>query len=242
MHNTTWRVGAVYQPTPAISLYAQYSTGVDPLGTLTTYTTSASQFYFTNATGDQVEAGVKASFLNGHGSATLAAYRIVKKHLVTQRTPTSPVEQAGQRSAKGIEASVSVDLPAGFGIDANGTVLDVRYDDFISGGANYTGNTPPNVPETTANLWLRWNGIARFQARAGLRYVGHTYSDDANTFRIPAYAVVDANISYALTPQVAIDLRVYNLFDKNYATTTYNDQQWILGRPRSIDVAIRAHF
>ena len=242
MHNTTWRVGAVYQPTPAISLYAQYSTGVDPLGTLTTYTTSASQFYFTNAKGDQVEAGVKASFLDGRGSATLAAYRIVKKNLVAQRTLTSPVEQIGQRSAKGIEASVSVDLPAGFGIDANGTVLDAKYDDFISGGTSYTGNTPPNVPETAANLWLRWNGFARFQARAGLRYVGHRYSDDANTFRIPAYAVVDANISYALTKQVAIDLRVYNLFDKNYATTTYNDQQWLLGRPRSIDVAIRAHF
>jgi len=242
MHNTTWRVGAVYQPTPALSLYAQYSTGVDPLGTLTTYTTSASQFYFTNATGDQVEAGVKASFLDGRGSATLAAYRIVKKHLVAQRTATSPVEQIGQRSAKGIEASLSVDLPAGFGIDANGTVLDAKYDDFISGGSDYTGNTPPNVAQTAANLWLRWNAFARLQARAGLRYVGHRYSDDANAFRIPAYTVIDGNISYALTPQVAIDLRVYNLFNKTYATTSYNDQQWLLGRPRSIDVALRAHF
>src|SRR5690606_22734232 len=29
--STTWRVGAVYQPTPDISLYAQYATAVDPL-------------------------------------------------------------------------------------------------------------------------------------------------------------------------------------------------------------------
>ena len=31
-------------------------------------------------------------------------------------------------------------------------------------------------------------------------------------------------------------------FDKLYAVTSYNDQQWILGRPRSIDVALRARF
>ena len=34
LRNTTWRVGGVYQPTSTISLYAQYATGVDPLGTL----------------------------------------------------------------------------------------------------------------------------------------------------------------------------------------------------------------
>jgi iron complex outermembrane receptor protein len=242
LDNVTWRVGAVYQPVPNVSLYGQYSTGVDPLGTLTTFTTSASQFFFTNAKGDQVEGGIKASFLDGRGSATLAAYKIVKKNLVAQRTPSSPVEQIGQRSAKGIEASVTVDLPAGFGIDANGTILDADFDDFISGGTSFTGNTPPNVAETTANLWMRWDATKAVQTRAGLRYVGRTWSDNANTFRVPGYAVVDAGISYAVTPAVSLDLRVYNLLGKDYAITTYNDAQWILGRPRSVDASIRARF
>lgn len=242
LRNTTWRVGAVYQPVPTVSLYGQYSTGVDPLGTLTTFTTNATQFFFTNATGDQIEGGLKASFLGGRGSATVSAYRIVKKNLVAQRTPSSPVEQIGQRSAKGIEASVSVSLPAGLAISANGTVLDADYDDFISGGANFSGRTPPNISETAANLSLRWDAAARVQARAELRYVGKTYSDNANTFRIPAYATVDGGISYALTDRLAVDLRVYNLLDKDYAITSYNDEQWILGRPRSVDVALRARF
>lgn len=242
LHNVTYRVGGVYQPTPDISLYGQYSTGVDPLGTLTTFTTNATQFYFTNAKGDQVEVGAKASFLDGRGAATIAAYKIVKKNLVAQRTPTSPIEQVGQRSAKGIEASLSLALSHGFGIDANGTVLNARYDDFTSGGTVLTGNTPSNVPQTAANLWLRWTGVEKLQVRAGLRYVGHSYSDDANQFRIPSYAVVDGDISYALTKRIALDLHLSNLFDKDYAVTTYNDQQWILGRPRSIDLAIRVRF
>lgn len=240
LHNTTWRIGGVYQPISTLSLYAQYSTGVDPLGTLTTF--SGSQTAFSNAKGDQIEAGIKYSFLDGHGTATFAAYKIVKRNLLVQRTPTSPILQVGQRSSKGLEASVSFDLPHGFGVDVNGTVLEARYDDFVAGGTSYTGNVPSGIPQTSANLALRWNAFDRFQARTELRYVGHSYSDDGNSFRVPAYAVVDGGVSYALTSKIAVEARIYNLFDKDYALTSYNDEQWILGRPRSIDVSIHARF
>ncbi len=240
LHNTTWRVGSVYQPIPTVSLYAQYATGVDPLGTLTTYSTGQAQF--SNAVGNQVEVGAKAVFLDGRGTATLAAYRIVKTGLLAQLTPTSPIEQVGQRSAKGIEAAVSIDLPRGFGFDANGSVLNARFDDFMSETANYAGNTPPEVPETMANLWLRWTATPAVQARAGLRYVGRRFSDNANDFRIPGYVTVDTTLSYAMTPRVAVDLHVYNLFDAAYAINSYGVQQWVLGRPRSVDVSLRAGF
>ncbi len=240
LRNTTWRVGAVYQPLTTLSLYGQYSTGVDPLGTLTTY--SGAQTAFQNARGDQVEAGVKYSFLDGRGAATFAAYKIVKKNLLSQRTPTSPIEQVGQRSSKGLEATLSFDLTSRFGVNANGTVLEAEFDDFVSGAINYAGKVPAGIPETAANLWLRWDAFDKFQARAGLRYVGRSYSNNANTFRVPAYTVVDGGISYALTENLAVDARIYNLFDKDYASTTYNDEQWILGRPRSVEVSVRARF
>jgi len=238
--NTTWRIGTVWQPQATLSFYAQYATGVDPLGTLTTVTTG--QVAFSNARGHQVEVGAKALFLNGRGTATLAAYRIVKTGLLAQRTLSSPIEQVGQRSAQGIEAAVTLDLMHNFGIDANGSVLDARFDDFLSGGVSYNGKTPPGIAETMANVWLRWDATRRVQARAGLRYVGRRFSDNANRFRIPGYTTVDATIAYALTDHLAVDLRGSNLFDKAYATTSYGDEQWLLGRPRSIDVALRAAF
>lgn len=242
LHNVTWRVGAVYQPTSALSLYGQYATAVDPLGSLITF--SIGQAAFKNTTGDQVEAGVKASFLGGRGLATFAAYRIVKKNLLATVPGSLPPrqDQVGQRSAKGLEASLTLDLAGGFGIDANGTILDARFDEFLSGGTSFNGKTPPNVPEATANLWLSYDVTARLQTRLGLRYVGRTFSDNANQFRVPGNAVVDGGISFAVTKNVAANLRVYNLFDKDYATTTYNDEQWLLGRPRSIDVSISARF
>ena len=243
LRNTTWRLGAVYRPTSAASLYVQYATAVDPLGSLVSFSPTQSQFK--NTTGHQVEAGVKAGFLDGRGTFTFAAYRIVKKNLLVRNpnnlTNITPL-QVGQRSAKGIEASLTLDLPQGFGIEANGTILDAKFDEFNAGGVSYSGNTPPNVAEATANLWLRYAVTSGFQTRLGLRYVGRTFSDNANQFRVPGYAVVDGGISFAATPNVAANLRVYNLFDKNYATTTYNDEQWLLGRPRSIDVSIAARF
>ncbi len=237
LNHTTWRVGAVYQPTPSISLYGQYATAVDPLGTLATYSGSASQFQLTNADGRQFEVGAKAVFLDGRGSATVAAYHIVKHNLFTQARTNGTIEQIGERSSRGIEASLALDLPSGFGLEANGTVLDARFDSF----SGNDGNTPSGVPETTANLELRWSS-ARFQARADLRYVGRRFSDNANKFRVPAYTVVDLSATYAVTPNIGIDVRVYNLFDKDYALGTYSDEQWILGRPRSFDISIRARY
>jgi len=242
LRNVTWRVGAVYQPVPTISIYGQYATAVDPLGSLVTV--SVAQAAFKNTTGDQVEGGIKASFLGGRGLATLAAYRIVKKNLLATVPGSLPPrqDQVGQRSSKGIEASLALDLAGGFGIDANGSVLEARFDEFLSGTTSFAGKTPPNVPEATAHLWLRYDATARLQVRGGLRYVGRTYSDNANRFGVPAYAVVDGGVSFAVTRQVAANLRVYNLFDRHYATTTYNDEQWLLGRPRSIDASVSARF
>jgi iron complex outermembrane receptor protein len=72
--------------------------------------------------------------------------------------------------------------------------------------------------------------------------VGHRFTDNANQFRVPAYTVVDLSATYALLPGLGLDLRVYNLFDEAYAYSTYGDEQWILGRPRSFDISLRASF
>lgn len=238
LNSTTWRVGGVYQPSENLSLYAQYATAVDPLGTLTTFSGSASQFQLTYADGFQYEAGVKGLFMGGNGSFTLAAYRLIKQNLFTQTVTGGAIDQVGQRSSQGIEASLDLTLPAGFGFSANGTVLDANFDEF----AGFEDKTPPGVPETAANVELRWSDSDRISARANLRYVGRRFTDNANDFRVPAYTVVDLGASYALTDNVALDLRLYNLFDADYAVSTYADEQWILGRPRSVDLTLRASF
>ena len=238
----TWRVGAVYQPAPNVSLYGQYSTGVDPVGTLVSFTTSGTQFAFSNASGNQVEVGAKATFLDGAGAATVALYRIVKDDLTAQRTTNGPIEQIGQRSSQGIEGTLELNLPAGFRIIANGTLLDANFDDFPQGDVDLTGNTPPAVPQETANFTLQWSPLENLRVGGGLRYVGERFSDSSNTRTIDAYAVVDLFASYAFSEAIAIDARVFNLFDEDYAIDSYGSQQWVLGRPQAFEVALRANF
>ena len=235
----TWRVGAVYASSADLSIYAHYVTGVDPVGTLTTFTTNGTQFGFSSPTGTMVEAGIKKVFAGGAGFATLAAYRIVKNDLTVQRVTNGPLEQIGRQSSTGVEGSVSLNLPYGFGIDANAAFLNAEFDSFASGAVDFSGNTPPDVPEASANLSLRWDATRSMQLRGNWRWVGRRFTNNANTLKIPAFSVIDLSASYALTDKVAVDARVGNVFNRNYALTAYGSQQWILGRPRSVDVSLR---
>jgi iron complex outermembrane receptor protein len=247
LENTSWRVGAVYQPTRSLSLYAQYATGADHLGSL--ITTSAGQVPFELSTGRQYEAGVKGLFLGGRGEWTFAAYKIVKEKLLT-RVSNSPTQtqQVGQRSAKGLEASLAVQLGGGWSLDANGTVLDAEYDDFtdfVSGvGVSRNGRTPPNVPQQSGNLWLSWAFAPAWRVYGGVRYVGKQYGDNANSASLvlPSYTVADAGVEWRLRENLTLNAQLFNAFDETYGLNAYNDEQWILGRPRSFEIRLNGRF
>ena len=240
--DVTWRLGAVYQPNPNVSLFGQYVTGVDPVANLTSFSGSTSVFAFSHAKGNQMEVGAKAVFLDGAGAATVSLYRLVKNDLSAQRELNGPIEQIGRQSSKGVEATLWLQLPAGFSIDANATVLDAEYDDFLSGNIDYTGNTPLGVPEVAANATLVWTPLPPVALRTSLRYVGRRFANDSNTLEIPGYLVVDIGASAQLRENLALDLRVLNLFDKDYALATNYTTNWVLGAPRSIEVALRTNF
>lgn len=120
--------------------------------------------------------------------------------------------------------------------------LDPSYDDFPAGEIDYSGLTPPDVPEVAANATLSWSPVARFGLNTSLRYVGRRFMDQANTLEMPDYLVVDVGASVNVTDNLVVDLRAYNLFDKDYALTSNYDTQWILRRPQSFEVALRAGF
>jgi iron complex outermembrane receptor protein len=240
------RVGGVYAVTPGLSVYGQYGTGIDPLGSL--ITTSAAQAAFDLTTGRQVEVGLKQSLLGGRAEWTLAAYQIVKKKLLS-RDPANPTvsQQIGQQSSRGVEASLGLQPARGWSVDANIALIDAKFDDFNEqvGPAlvSRAGNLPPNVPQKVANLWVTRNFAGAWEAGAGARYVDKRYADNANTITVPGYTVADAFLSYRLRRDSALTLRARNLFDRLYAIAPYNSgTQFILGDPRSFEVALTAKF
>ena len=244
---TSWRVGAVYQPRPNLSFYAQYSQATDPVSSLISL--SPAQQIFDLTTGKQFEAGIKGSLWNGRLQGTVAGYSITKNNLVAP-VPGMPTvtQQIGQQSSRGVEAQVSLALDYGFTIEANGSALDAKFDDFAETVAGVridrSGNRPTNVPDVTGNGFVTWTAPGdRIELRGGLRYVSSRFTNNANTLKLPSYVEVDASVRYRISPRFYVDLNLYNATDAFYATSSYNSgTQWILGRPRAVEVTLNGRF
>ena len=235
-----WKAGLVFALTPETSFYAQVATSTDGIGGLISLSPSQQQYDLSTAR--QTEVGLKQLFWDQRGEFTLAAYRIVKKKLLTD-DPGNPTlkQQVGQQSSNGFEASLDLQLPHAWQLQANAAIVKAKYDDFsevVNGQTlSYNGNRPVDVPRRTANLWLNKNLSDDLKAGAGVRYVDARYADMANRNELPSYTVVDATLSWQALRNTTLGLQLNNLFDRRYAQSQYNDgQQWILGEPRSFFV------
>jgi iron complex outermembrane receptor protein len=239
LSNVGWRLGLVYQLSPSMSVYGQYTRGADSVGSVISL--SQAQTAFSLATGQQLEAGLKQEMANGRGFWTLAVYQIVKKNLLTP-DPLNPAvqEQVGQQSSRGIEWSGNLRLGYGFSVEANAALLRARFDNFdeIDNGVAVSrdGNVPSNIPEQTANLWLTYSPTAAVVVGTGLRYVGRRYGDNANTAPIPSYTVFDATAQWQAARHVNLALYLRNLANRAYAVTSENPTEWVLGPARSTEL------
>jgi iron complex outermembrane receptor protein len=173
------------------------------------------------------------------------------KNKLLAPVPNNPaeVQQIGEQSSRGVEATAALNLPMGVRVDANVAILDARFDDFSENVGDVlvsrNGLTPPSIPERAANLWVTWYAPQAWQVRGGWRHVGGRYWDNANTTLAPGYDVLDLGLRKQLTRTVGVDVRFFNVTDELYATDFYFNEyapQWMLGTPRSAEVALTVGF
>lgn len=244
---TTGRVGLIYDFMPTANLYVQYSTAADPpAGILTTASfTQVRDFDLT--TGKQFEVGSKFDFLDGRGSATLAAYKITRKNLAVA-DPNNPgtTLPVGQQSSRGIELAASLQVTNKLTAQGNFSIVDAQYDEFtetVSGVAvSRAGNTPTNTPDRVANAWLTYKFTPDFQAGIDVRYVSSRYGDTANTFGDSAYTLYGVFTEYKLPKYGTLTARIRNLTDEVYAASVTGTPMFYLGAPRSYEIGWQAKF
>lgn len=240
------RAGLLYEVTPNANVYLQYSTSADlPAGSLASATYS-SVGLFDLSKGEQWEVGSKFDFLEGRASATAALYQIVRRDFAVRDSANPNLTvQAGQQTSRGVELAGKLQVTPQVLMEANYTWVDAEYDRFNEavGGVSVSrkGNTPTNVPDSVANLWLTWRLSDAWQVGADSRYVASVYADNANTLKAPAYTLFGAFARYQLTPQAAVTARARNLTDEVYAKQAYGSQYY-MGAPRSFDVALDLRF
>lgn len=243
---TTGRLGLVYDLTPHANVYVQYSTAADPPAGILTTASFAQVKNFDMTTGSQLEVGSKFDYLDGRGSATLAAYTITRKNLAIadQNNPGTTIP-VGQQSASGVEMATSLKVTSAFLVQGNLAYTAAQYDDFIEnvGGTavNRAGKVPGNIPDWVANLWLNWKLSPDVQMGVDMRYVSQRYGNTANTIWDPAYTLFGASLSYQINRQTQLTVRAKNLTDKVYAASV-GSGSFYLGAPRSLDVTLHTLF
>src|SRR5690606_3277058 len=115
-------------------------------------------------------------------------------------------------------------------------------DEFIgSGGVDYAGNTPRNIPEHIVNSWLTWAFLPDWEARIGLQWVGSVYSDDDNLVKRPDFTLVNLGLDYFVTEKSAISLRVFKVFDE-VDTTGGRTTDWQRPPPRTAELSYRIRY
>ncbi|WP_434606158.1 TonB-dependent receptor [Pseudomonas sp. D2-30] len=241
----TGRVGLVYDLTFNVSLYTQYSTSAEPPGGTLTSASIAQVGDFDLSTGRQVEVGSKFDFLDGRGSATAAAYRIVRKNIsVPSSTVPNTTEQAGQQTSTGIELAASFKVTPKLLAAGNVTWVRAEYDEFnetIAGVVHSRkGNNPVNIPDRVANLWLTYDVAPGWQLGADARYVSSVYANTANTMWVPSYTLYGLSMTHDLDKHLQVSARLRNLTDEVYARFIHqSNTQYYVGEPRSLEVAMQ---
>ena len=244
----TGRLGLVYDLTSNVSLYTQYSTSAEPPGGTLTSASISQVGDFDLSTGRQVEVGSKFDFLDGRGSATAAAYRIVRKDIsVPSSTVPNTTEQAGQQTSTGIELAASFKVTSKLLAAGNFSWVNAEYDEFNEtiGGVVYSrkGKHPVNIPDRVANLWLTYDLAPGWQVGADARYVSSVYANTANTAWVPSYTVYGLSMTHDLDKHVQVSARLRNLTDEVYARFIHQtNTQYYLGEPRSLEVAVQWRY
>jgi iron complex outermembrane receptor protein len=209
------RVGLVFQPNEALSLYGSYSRSFAP----NIFGIAADNTFLEPERGTQYELGLRGEFWNGRLTSTLAVYQLTKTNVATV-DPENPDFSiaAGEVRSQGIELDILGEPLPGWNLIAslsfNDTEITESTDEFLP-----VGNRLANVPYTTASFWTTYEiPDGDFQGLGfgfGLFHVGERQGDTGDTFRIPEYLRTDALLFYRRDNwQVGINLQ--NLFDVEY--------------------------
>lgn len=239
----SWRIGSVYSVTPDAQLYGQFTRAAIPVSGLLFM--SAANASFKVSTGESYEAGLKTSFLDNRMQLTASAFHIRQDDILT-RDPTNPAVsiQGGSQVSKGVEAALDWRVTDEFRIEAGVMLLDAAFDQLIeAGGANRSGNRPPNVPERLVDAVVTYAPHALpVSFSAVVRHNGNFFTANDNRVNVSAFTTFDASISWT-APFATVTVRGRNLTDKLYADWSgYSSYLVFEGAPRSVEISVSRRF
>ncbi|RLM24492.1 ferrichrysobactin receptor [Brenneria alni] len=235
----TGRAGLLYAFDNGISPYISYSTSFEP--NLESGAPDSDPFKPT--TGEQKEIGVKFQPKGSNTILTLSLFDITQKNITSYNSVTQYNEQIGKVQSKGLETELRTQLTPEISLMAAYSYTNAETKESVNNN-NPEGKTPASIPKHIASAWGSYsflNGALKgFTVGAGVRYIGTSYGDNAESFKVPAYTLYDAMASYDLGEASSrlkgakVQLNVNNLSDKHYVASCSGSTACFYGVGRSI--------
>lgn len=215
----SYRAGLLYRFDNGLSPYVSYATSFEPVVGV-----DAAGRAFRPTEGRQWEAGVKyePSFINA--MLTAALFEIRQENGLTPGAIPGFQVQQGEIRSRGVELEARGRIARGLELIGSLTLLDTEVTRSTNSAA--LGKRPQAAPDYYGSVWASYGieegALDGLTLGAGLRVVGSSYGDDANTVRAGGYTLVDLAARYELgklAPALAgaqATLNVTNLFDRDY--------------------------
>ncbi|MET3693465.1 iron complex outermembrane receptor protein [Methylobacterium goesingense] len=211
-------------------------------------------------TSDQFEAGIKYQPPGTDILLTAAAFDIRRSN-ATQTDPTPGrgafVVQTGAVGVQGVEFEARANLSENLTLIGGVSLLDIRNVADITNTRNaltgqnvpLLGRSPVQVPDTTISMFADYRfldgPLIGLGLGGGVRYLGSSWGDPANTFKVPESVLVDALATYDLKyidPTLqgfTMQVNVQNLLDEQYVTGCFGYSGCYYGLPRTVYATLR---
>ncbi|WP_238296726.1 TonB-dependent siderophore receptor [Methylobacterium soli] len=256
----TYRASLLYLFDSGVAPYVSYSEAFEPITTGRIFDTAfgtAGRIPNPIAS-NQYEAGIKYQPPGTDILLTAAAFDIRRSN-ATNPDPVNNgfVVQTGEVGVQGIEFEARANITEGLTLVGGFSLLDIKNTRDITTTSNdltgqqvpLLGRSPVLVPDSTASLFANYRftdgPLIGLGIGGGVRYLGPSWGDPANTFKVPASVLLDAVLSYDLKHLDAslqgfqFQLNANNLLDERYVTGCFSYSGCYYGLPRTVYATLR---
>ena len=224
----TPKVGLAYQPSQDISLYGNVSRGFETpiIGELRILPNGA--FGFNGALNPQIstnfEVGARGSLFERRVTFDGALFRQNIKDFISPfgTFPNNSFQNVGDVKDNGVELSAALTLLPRLTLKSSYTYSDFVFSKFNNGISNFSGNRLPGVPKHNVYGELSYQLLSGIFGAVETQYSDRFFTNDANLFSNPPYAVTNLRLGYDGYPtgsriKISPFFGVNNIFDRKYS-------------------------